>query len=123
MNHRCINRMGETSLEECIELVRYASIVLSNDTGGAHIATACNTPCVVLAAGWNRGRFFPYKVEEKRIGECMPVDIVSAQPCLGCGIENINRFNPECGINGVPKCIAMNGTEEIIKKIKEGLKK
>ena len=53
----------------------------------------------------------------------MPVDIVSAQPCLGCGIENINRFNPECGINGVPKCIAMNGTEEIIKKIKEGLKK
>lgn len=45
----------------------------------------------------------------------MPVDIVSAQPCLGCGIENINRFNPECGINGVPKCIAMNGTEEIIK--------
>ena len=123
LNHRCINRMGETSLEECIELVRYASIVLSNDTGGAHIAAACNTPCVVLAAGWNRGRFFPYKVEEKRIGECMPVDIVSAQPCLGCGIENINRFNPECGINGVPKCIAMNGTEEIIKKIKEGLKK
>lgn len=42
---------------------------------------------------------------------------------FGCGIENINRFNPECGINGVPKCIAMNGTEEIIKKIKEGLKK
>lgn len=117
LEQKCSNMMGETTLEECIKLARHASIVVSNDTGGAHIAAACNTPCVVLAAGWNRGRFFPYKVEEQRSGENMPVDIVAVIPCLGCGIENINRFDPECGIDGVPRCISMNTAEEIIEKV------
>ena len=31
----CKNRMGETNLVQCIQLVRNASIVISNDTGGA----------------------------------------------------------------------------------------
>ncbi|RHQ33825.1 hypothetical protein DWY84_04810 [Clostridium sp. AF27-2AA] len=114
----CKNRMGETNLVQCIQLVRNASIVISNDTGGAHIAAATRTPCVVLAAGWNRGRFFPYQVETE--GETLlPVDVVTNLPCLGCGIENINRFDPECGIDGVPRCIAMNTPEVINEKIKE----
>lgn len=117
-NSACINLMGQTTLSECIKLVRYAELVVSNDTGGAHIAAGVKTPCVVLAAGWNRGRFFPYKIEAKKEDDILPIDIIANVDCIGCGIENINRFNPECGIQGVPKCIALNTPEDILEQIK-----
>ncbi|GLB31866.1 hypothetical protein LAD12857_37890 [Lacrimispora amygdalina] len=115
----CINLMGQTSLAQCIQLVRNAQIVVSNDTGGAHIAAGVRTPCVVLAVGWNRGRFFPYKLEQINAEDVIPVDLIANVKCLGCGIENINRYNPECGIQGVPRCIAENTVEDVLDKIKE----
>lgn len=115
----CINLMGQTTLPQCIQLVRNAQIVVSNDTGGAHIAAGVRTPCVVLAVGWNRGRFFPYKLEQINAEDVLPIDLIANVKCLGCGIENINRYNPECGNQGVPRCIAENTVEDVLVKIKE----
>lgn len=115
----CVNLMGETTLAQCIQLVKNAQFVISNDTGGAHIAAGLQTPCVVLAVGWNRGRFFPYKLEQMNTRDVLPIDIIANVKCLNCGIENINRYNPSCGIQGVPRCISENTVEDVLDKIKE----
>lgn len=115
----CVNLMGKTTLPQCIQLVRNAQFVVSNDTGGAHIAAGVGTPCIVLAVGWNRGRFFPYKLEKTKEKDVLPIDVVADVECLGCGIENINRYNPACGIDGIPRCVSENTPEKILEKIKE----
>lgn len=118
-NPQCVNLMGQTTLAQCIHLVRNAEFVVSNDTGGAHIAAGVRTPCIVLAEGWNRGRFFPYKLEKTNEEDVLPIDVISDVKCLGCGIENINRYNPICGIDGVPRCISLNTVDDILAKVKE----
>lgn len=51
---------GRTTLVELSELVRCATIVVTNDTGGAHLAAAHGTPCVAVVGGGHFGRFLPY---------------------------------------------------------------
>ena len=113
----CVNLMGRTTLPECIQYVRNAALVVSNDTGGAHIAAGTRTPCVVLAIGWNRGRFFPYRTERVQEGDRFPADIVADVDCLGCGIENIDRFRPACAVGGVPGCLAQVTVGDVMEKI------
>jgi ADP-heptose:LPS heptosyltransferase len=48
------------SLVELSALLEYATLVVSNDTGAAHIAALKLTPTVVIAAGNQVGRYFPY---------------------------------------------------------------
>jgi len=47
-NGKCVNLIGETSIEELIELVRESALVLTNDTSTAHIAVALKKPSVCV---------------------------------------------------------------------------
>lgn len=51
---------GKTSLSELVEILMNASMVISNDTGPAHISIALGTPTVVLVGGGHFGSFVPY---------------------------------------------------------------
>ena len=57
---KIIDFAGQTSLKELIELMRSAKLVISNDTGPGHIASALGTPLVMMYSWSNPARIAPY---------------------------------------------------------------
>ena len=58
-----IDLTGKTFLLDVIKIATNAKVVLSNDSGIAHISAAVGTPTIVLLSGTHFGRFFPYPSE------------------------------------------------------------
>jgi len=59
-NVHIINFAGQTSLKELVELLRTAKLVISNDTGPGHIASALGVPLVMMYSWSNPARIAPY---------------------------------------------------------------
>jgi len=57
---RTRDRRGKTTLEELAAEIARADLFLGVDTGPAHLALALGKPTVVVLAGGDYGRFFPY---------------------------------------------------------------
>lgn len=55
-----IDLMGKTSLPGLLDLLKHAALVVSNDSGPAHVAIALGAPTVVIVGGGHFGSFFPY---------------------------------------------------------------
>jgi heptosyltransferase-1 len=51
---------GQTSLKQLVELLRAARLVVSNDTGPGHVASALGTPLVMMYSWSNPARIAPY---------------------------------------------------------------
>ncbi len=57
----CVSNLaGQTSLKELVELLRMAKLVVSNDTGPGHIASALGVPLVMMYSWSNPARIAPY---------------------------------------------------------------
>jgi heptosyltransferase I len=56
-----VNLAGRTTIRELISLVKGASLVISNDTGPGHIASALGVPVVMIFGPTNPARVCPYK--------------------------------------------------------------
>lgn len=54
------NLAGRTSLPELVEVLRFAQIVVSNDTGPGHVAAALGKPLVMMFSWSNPLRVGPY---------------------------------------------------------------
>ena len=48
LGNRCINRIGQTSLDELIEELRSCTLLLTNDTGTMHLATLLRVPVIAV---------------------------------------------------------------------------
>jgi heptosyltransferase-2 len=48
LGDRCINRMGETTMEELIDQLRACRLLLTNDTGTMHLAALLKIPVVAI---------------------------------------------------------------------------
>lgn len=72
---RVINLAGKTSLRELMALIQSCSILLTNDSGPMHIASALNVPLLALFGSTSDVRTGPYgplgKVIHKHV-ECSP---------------------------------------------------
>ena len=55
-----IDLMGQTSLPELLDIMKGAALVVSNDTGPAHLSIAIGAPTVVIVGGGHFGSFVPY---------------------------------------------------------------
>jgi len=55
-----IDMTGRSTLPELLDLMRGAALVVSNDTGPAHVAIALQAPTVVIVGGGHFGCFVPY---------------------------------------------------------------
>ena len=64
IRHQCSaplkNMSGQTSLPELSQLLSQSQLIISNDTGTAHISSAVGTPTVCILGGGHFGRFAPY---------------------------------------------------------------
>lgn len=57
---RIIDLIGRTDLPQLLDLMNHARLVVSNDTGPAHLSIALGTPSVVVIGGGHFGSFVPY---------------------------------------------------------------
>jgi lipopolysaccharide heptosyltransferase I len=71
-----VNLVGKTSLRELVVLLERASLVIANDSGPMHIASALNKPLVTMFGPTNPIRTGPYQ----RMDSVVRVDI----PCSPC---------------------------------------
>jgi heptosyltransferase-1 len=94
---------GRTSLKELVELLRTARLVVSNDTGPGHIASALGTPLVMMYSWSNPARIAPYGRPE-----CM----IAREP-YGRGLK-IKSKNPKHSVTTIT-------ADEVFKKASEQL--
>ncbi|NQU60118.1 MAG: glycosyltransferase family 9 protein [Rhodospirillales bacterium] len=58
-----IDLTGKTDLPGLLDLLNHARLVISNDTGPAHLSIALATPTVVIVGGGHFGSFVPYPAQ------------------------------------------------------------
>jgi ADP-heptose:LPS heptosyltransferase len=62
---RIIDMIGATSMPELLDILKHSAVVISNDTGPAHLAIALGAPTVVVLGGGHFGSFVPYPDEAR----------------------------------------------------------
>lgn len=98
------NLAGQTSLPQLIELLASAAVMLTTDSGPAHVANALGTHTVVLFGAGNERNTSPFNKEANtviRLGQL---------PCEPC-VSNI------CKQYGVPKCLLLLDEEKIVSEV------
>jgi len=55
-----IDLMGKTNLPQLLDIMKGAALVVSNDTGPAHLSIAIGAPTLVVVGGGHFGSFVPY---------------------------------------------------------------
>lgn len=74
---RCLNLGGETSLPEMIEWLRICRLMVTNDTGPAHVAAALGKPVVSMFGPTEPRRTGPYGQLERVLRHPLP-----CAPCM-----------------------------------------
>jgi ADP-heptose:LPS heptosyltransferase len=58
-----VDRIASTTLAELLDLQQHAELVISSDTGPAHLAIGLGTPTIVIVGGGHFTSFVPYPAE------------------------------------------------------------
>ena len=98
---RIVNLAGETSLVELTGLIRYAQLLIGNESSPVHIAAAVDTPSVCVLGGGHFGRFLPYQVEAVDTIPG-PTTIYEQLDCFKCNW--LCKFQPE--LDATVPCVA-----------------
>lgn len=97
---------GKTSLKELCGLLASAKLVLTTDSGPAHLANALGTQTVVLFGAGNENNTAPYN---KQAATTIRLGKLSCEPCT----KNI------CVQFETPQCLELLETNTILSAIKE----
>ena len=84
---RVVDLTGKTTILDCIEIIRGAEFVITNDTSFVHIAVAVNTKCICIAGGWHWGRFIPYELQPTSEIYNFPAVVFHRKECFGCNFK------------------------------------
>ena len=102
----CVNLMGKTSLAQLGGVIAGLSVLLTNDTGPAHIAYALGTPTVTIFGSANPKRYAPLRQGPYRI-------LVHDVPCRPCGYT-VCPIGYRC-LEGVTVDQALDAAEEVMR--------
>jgi len=102
---RVNNKAGQTtSLSGLVKLIGSASVMLTTDSGPAHIANALGVPTLVTFGAGNENNTAPYNKK------CLTVLRLGQLPCEPC-VKNFCKF-------GSPKCLELLEENKIVYAIK-----
>jgi ADP-heptose:LPS heptosyltransferase len=77
------NWAGRTSLRELTSVIAGARLLIGNETGAVHIATAVSTPAICILGGGHFSRFLPYRLET-HTDRPLPVAAFNKMDCFNC---------------------------------------
>lgn len=107
-----VDLIGATTLEELLDLLRHAALVVTNETGPAHLAIGLGAPTVTILGGGQFGGWMPFPPEaappEQRV-------VYRRMPCYGC---LWNCTQPHRGGEAYP-CVAAVEIAEVLKAANE----
>ena len=106
--HNIDNRAGQTSLSSLVELLGSAQVMLTTDSGPAHLANALGTHVVVLFGAGNEKNTAPHNADELTV---VRLNKLSCEPCE----KNV------CLKYKVPQCLQQLDAEMIVSKVKDKL--
>lgn len=121
------NQIGKTSLLQMMKYILNAKFLIGNDSSGAHIAAACNTPAFLFAGDWEFDRFLPYKslyLSEKE----NQLVLKKKMRCSGCAMRSY--IGSDCDIlcgkssHQTYQCIleiSLEYAQEVLNKWLDGL--
>jgi len=102
---RLENFAGKTDLISLSHVLGAATVVLTTDSGPAHLANSVSTPTIVLFGAGNEHNTAPYNKKDLRVIRYGKLD---CEPC----VKNT------CKLYGVPKCMQLIDEMEIIDALK-----
>lgn len=111
--------IGKTTLSDLSGLIGSARLVLTNDTGAAHIAAISKRPTVVITPGNQVGRFFPYPESLQKSG-VRQLSVFHEMPCFGCGWSCIYT---DLGPNDPKPCVGNVAVDDVIDAIRRLMSK
>lgn len=123
-----ISHIGKTSFKEWSSIVEYAGLVLGNDSATMHLAAAHRRKSICIAGVYDKYMFFPYKVDERKEGDRLPVTIQKDMPCEYCRTIGYDAGygNKQCKsrikANQCATCIEKITVAEIIEQVDKILK-
>lgn len=77
----CINLVGATTLTQFCEIVKHATLVVTNETSAVHIAASSSVPTVCIQGGGHYSRYLPFPPE---LDIRHPLLAVHKMPCFQC---------------------------------------
>lgn len=95
---RHTNLIGKTNIEELLELFSRSKIVISPDSGSAHLAWASSNPAVItIFTNTPKNRFGPYGNDEKyfSVQSSLPCQPCFKKKCMLEDKQNVCRNFPE----------------------------
>ena len=93
---------------ELAALLAHAPLVVSNDSGGAHMGATWNVPTVIVANGQHRGRFHPYPAEvAPRVRTVYP-------PACAISSRNLYYADAPYPIEDVPVAAVFEAMEAVL---------
>jgi heptosyltransferase II len=102
------NLAGKTALPQLIQLLASARVMLTTDSGPAHLANALQTPTVVLFGAGNEANTSPYNKEYNTV---IRLGKLSCEPCT----KNV------CVKYETPQCLVQLSADKIVQTVIEKL--
>lgn len=100
---------GKTSLKDLVQILASAKLMLTTDSGPAHLANALGTETVVLFGAGNENNTAPYRKDQLQV---IRLGKLSCEPCT----KNV------CIQFGTPQCLELLETEQILSAVKQKMR-
>ncbi len=103
------NKAGTTSLSQLLALLAGSSVMLTTDSGPAHVANALGIHTVVLFGAGNEHNTAPYNADKRTV---IRLGKLACEPCV----------NNTCKVYGTPKCLVALDENIIVQAVLAALK-
>ena len=103
-----VDKIGGTTLFELLSIFKNARLVVTSDTGTAHLAPLLSVKSVVVSGGWHIGAYLPNPLYSGM--RC----IIHRKECAGCGWKKCIHSR-----DGVDLCVAEISVDEVVSAMLE----